>query len=76
MPSAKRTTVSLHPRVYRALKIRAAATDREISDLVNDALRVALREDTLDESSIHRREKEVSIPFSRIRRRLKRDGLL
>lgn len=76
MPSAKRTTVSLHPRLYRAFKIRAAETDRAISDLVNDALRVALREDALDESAIQKREKEVSVPFSRIRRRLKREGLL
>lgn len=76
MPSRKRTTVALHPRLYRALKIRAAATDRKISDLVNDALRVALREDSLDESAIRKREKEESIPFSQIRRRLKRDGLL
>lgn len=76
MPNTKRTSVSLRPGLYRALKIRAAATDRAISDLVNEALQVALREDLLDESAFQNREKEVSVPFSQIRRRLKRDRLL
>lgn len=53
MPSATRTTVYLKPNVYRALKVKAARTDRSVSDLVNAALLESLREDAVDlEASI------------------------
>lgn len=48
MPSDTRTTVYLKPKVYRALKVKAATTDRSLSDLVNAAVLESLREDALD----------------------------
>ena len=76
MAGTKRTTVYLAPRLYRALKVRAALTDRGISELINNAVRIALREDALDEEAFRKRAKERSVPYAQIRRRLKRDGLL
>ena len=76
MENSKRTTVYLAPQIYRALKIRSAMTDRALSDLINDALRAALREDALDEAAIQKREKEPGVLYAQVRRRLKRDGLL
>jgi len=76
MQSSKRTTVYLAPQIYRALKIRAAMTDRALSDLINDALRAALREDAIDEAALRKRKSEPNLPYSLVRRRLKRDGLL
>jgi hypothetical protein len=76
MQSSKRTTVYLAPQIYRALKIRAAMTDRALSELINDALRAALREDAIDEAALRKRKREPNLPYSQVRRRLKRDGLL
>ena len=45
MATDTRTTVYLKPKVYRALKVKAATTDRTVSDLVNAAVIEALRED-------------------------------
>ena len=45
MAGETRTTVYLRPQVYRALKVKAATTDRSVSDLINGAVIEALRED-------------------------------
>lgn len=76
MASMTRTTVYLQPKVYRALKVKAATTDQSISDLINAAVIEALREDALDLEAFEKRAKEPSRPFERVLEGLKRDGLL
>ena len=76
MADHAKTTVYLQPKVYRALKVRAATTDRSISDLINAAVIEALREDALDLEAFEKRSKEPSRPFERVLEDLKRDGLL
>jgi hypothetical protein len=76
MPSDTRTTVYLKPKVYRALKVKAATTDRSVSDLVNAAVVESLREDAVDLDAFDRRAKEPSRPFEKVLEELKRDGLL
>ena len=73
---ATKTTVYLEPKVYRALKVKAATTDRSLSDLINSAVLEALREDALDLEAFERRAKEPSRPFEKVLKDLKRDGLL
>ncbi|MGH9792389.1 MAG: hypothetical protein ACRD5W_14360 [Candidatus Acidiferrales bacterium] len=51
-------------------------TQQNLSQVMDEALRVALDEDAADEQAIRERFKEPSIPFEEVRRRLKRDGLL
>lgn len=41
----KRATVYFDPELHRALRMKAADTHRSISDLVNEAVRRALKED-------------------------------
>jgi hypothetical protein len=74
--SARRTTVYLIPKVYRALKVKAALTDRALSDLVNEALICSLREDALDLEALRKRAKEPSRPLEAVLKDLRRDGLL
>ena len=76
MASDTRTTVYLKPAVYRALKVKAATTDRSLSELVNAAVLESLREDALDLEAFDRRSKEPSRPFEKVLEDLKRDGLL
>ena len=45
MDTLRRSTVYFDPTVHRALRAKAAATDRSISDLVGEAVRLALSED-------------------------------
>ena len=74
--AASRTTLYLDPKVHRALKVKAATTDRSVSDIVNEALIEALREDAIDLEAFKKRKKEPSRPFEKVLAELKRDGLL
>ncbi len=66
MASDTRTTVYLKPKIYRALKIKAATTDRSVSELINAAVVEALREDALDLEAFEKRAKEPVRPFEKV----------
>jgi len=76
MAANTKMTVYLEPRVYRALKVKAAMSDRSLSDLINAAVVEALREDALDLEAFEKRKKEPSRPFEKVLADLKHDGLL
>ena len=72
----QRTTVYFAPKLYRALKVKAATTDRGFSELVNEAVQLALREDASDEAAYRRRAKEPSRAFATVLRELRRARLI
>jgi plasmid stability protein len=74
--ATRRATVYLDPDVHRALRLKAAAADRSISDLVNAALKQALAEDAEDLEAFEKRRAEKGIDFERFVRDLKRRGRL
>ena len=76
MSAPKRATVYFEAEVHKALRLRAAANDRSISDLVNDAVRVSLAEDAADLSAFDRRKKERSVSFDSFVQGMKRRGLI
>ncbi len=76
MAESSRTTVYFETGLHRALKIKAAQTDRPISELVNEAVRLSLREDALDLDAVRRRRKENGIPYEKFLKQLKKDGLI
>ena len=76
MSIPKRATVYFQPEIHKALRLRAAANDRSVSDLVNDAVRVSLGEDAADLSAFDRRRKERSVSFESFVQSMKRRGLI
>lgn len=70
----KRATVYFDPYLHRALRIKAADTDRSISELVNEAVREALAEDAEDLAVFEDREKEPELMFENVVKDLKRRG--
>jgi plasmid stability protein len=76
MATAKRTTVYLDSDLLRALKLRAAATDRSVSEMVNDALRRDLSEDAEDLEAHAKRKGERSLDFETFVKSLRRRGKL
>jgi hypothetical protein len=42
---AKRTTVYLEPVLHKALRLKAVAVSKSVSDLINDAVRESLKKD-------------------------------
>ena len=72
----KRTTIYLDPELHKALRMKAAASSKSVTALINDAVRESLAEDTEDNAAILVREKEPSISYDEMVKRLKKDGLL
>lgn len=70
----RRSTIYLDPELHRALRIKAAETDRSISDLVSDAVRSALAEDAEDLLAFEERASEPDLLFETVVRALKADG--
>jgi len=76
MGSTKRATVYFEPEIHRALRFKAAASDRSISDLVNDAVKLTLAEDADDLQAIEKRKREPDLDFEQFVRALRRRGKL
>jgi plasmid stability protein len=76
MTAPKRATVYFEPDVHRALRLRAVANDRSISDMVNDAVKATLAEDAKDLAAFGRRRNERSVSFESFVRGMKRRGRL
>ena len=74
MSLPKRATVYFEPEIHRALRLKAAAADRSISDVVNDAVKLALAEDAEDLAAFEERAHENSVDFETVVRSLRRRG--
>ena len=70
----KRATVYFDAEIHKALRHKAAETDRSMSDLVNDAVRASLAEDAEDLAAFEARAAEPNLPFERVVRDLRRRG--
>jgi hypothetical protein len=73
-PQSKRTTIYLDPELHKALRLKSATISRSVSELVNDAVRVALAEDADDIAAFEERVKEPVISYDEMVKRLKKDG--
>ena len=74
--ATKRVTVYLEPHLHRALRIKAAQTERTFSALVNEVVRHSLKEDAEDLAAFEERAKEPSLAFEEVLKDLKRRGKL
>jgi plasmid stability protein len=71
---AKRSTIYLDPDLHRALRIKAIHTHRSMSDLVNDAVRMALREDKENLAAFEERAGEPTMTYEELLKDLRADG--
>lgn len=73
---SKRATVYFDPAVHRALRVKAAVTDRSLSDLVNEAVRLSLADDAEDLAAFEERGTEPDLSFEDVVKDLKRSGTI
>jgi len=73
---AVRSTVYLESDLHQALRLKSALSKRSMSDIVNEALRQALREDQEDLAAVRSRAKERALSYEEFLARLKADGTL
>jgi len=70
----KRATVYFDPEIHRALRLKAAEVERSVSDLVNEAVQLALAEDADDLAAFEERAHEPNLAFEEVVKDLKRRG--
>ena len=70
----KRATVYFDPELHRALRLKAVETDRSLSELVNEAVKLTLAEDAEDLAAFDERASEPDLPFESVVKDLKRRG--
>lgn len=76
MDPIKRATIYFDADLHQALRLKAAASDSSISEIVNEATRLALAEDIEDLEAIRSRAREPSISFESFVKQMRRRGRL
>lgn len=71
---SKRSTVYFEPTIHSALKLRAASSDTSISELVDEAVRLLMREDQEDLAAVKQRVSEPEISYEELLNSLEADG--
>lgn len=72
--TASRATIYLDPQLHKALRLKAAATHRSVSEIVTEAVRQALREDHDDLSAFEERAAEKTLSYEGLLKKLKANG--
>lgn len=73
---SKRSTVYFEPEIHQALRLKAATTNTSVSEVVNEAVRIALREDQEDLSAFEERVNEPTLSYEELLNDLKAHGKL
>jgi hypothetical protein len=76
METSKRATIYFDPGLHAALRLKAAHSERTISELVNDAVRAALAEDQEDLKAFEDRVAEPTMTYEALLDDLKANGRL
>ena len=71
---SKRATIYFEPGIHQALKIKAAAANVSVSDLVDEAVRYLMRHDQEDLAAHKEREQEKEISYEDLLNDLKKHG--
>jgi len=72
--NTKRATIYLDSELHHALRVKAVETERSISELVNEAIKYALIEDSIDLSVFEERRSEPLLAFEDVLKKLKKNG--
>ena len=74
--ATKRATVYFKSDLHRLLRLKAAASERSVSDLVGEAVRIAFAEDAIDLAAFEERVKEPVSSFESVVKKMKASGKL
>jgi len=72
----KRATIYFRPELHKALRLKAVETDSSISDVVNEAVMLVLREDLEDIQAIGDHKDEPTLTLEAMLKELRRHGKL
>lgn len=70
----KRATIYFDSMLHKALRVKSAETERSISELVNEAVRLSLAEDAEDIAAFTERAHEPDLLFEDVLKDLRQRG--
>jgi Arc/MetJ-type ribon-helix-helix transcriptional regulator len=73
---SKRSTIYFEPEIHHALRVKAANTHQSVSEVVNEAVRLALREDAEDLNAFEERAEEPTLSYEALLNDLRSHGKL
>ncbi|MBY0271760.1 MAG: ribbon-helix-helix domain-containing protein [Burkholderiales bacterium] len=73
---SKRSTIYFDPEIHRALRLRAASTQVSLSELVDEAVKLLMREDQEDLAAFTQRAAEPEMTYEALLADLKQHGKL
>ena len=73
---SKRSTVYFEPEIHHALRMKAASAHISVSEVVNEAVRIALREDQEDLGAFEERVGEPTMTYEALLNDLESHGKL
>ena len=71
---SKRATVYFEPDIHQALKIRSASAQVSVSELIDEAVRLLMREDQEDLAAVAQRAQEPEISYEDLLNDLRAHG--
>lgn len=69
---SKRSTVYFNPVIHQALRLKAASTHLSLSELVDEAVRLLMREDHEDLNALSERAREPEMSYEALLNDLKK----
>ncbi len=72
--NTKRSTIYFEPALHRALRIKAVHTHHTVSEIVNEAVRLTLREDQEDLAAFDERANESAMSYEELLKDLRSHG--
>ena len=73
---SKRATVYFDPELHRALRVKAASSSQSLSELVDEAVRLLMKEDQEDLEAYANRVNEPEVSYEALLSDLKKHGKL
>ncbi|MDX8389282.1 MAG: CopG family transcriptional regulator [Mariprofundaceae bacterium] len=73
---SKRSTIYFESEIHQALRMKAATAHVSVSEIVNEAVRISLREDQEDLSAFEERASEATLSYEGLLKDLELHGKL
>ena len=74
--AVRKSTIYLRDDLHKAVKIKAAETDKSVSEVIEEAVEVLLQEDLEDLETVKKRSRGPFVTYEQLLKNLKKDGVI
>ncbi len=74
--AVRKSTIYMKDSLHKAVKMKAAETDRSVSEIIEEAVETLLQEDLQDLDVVKKRSKGPFISYEQLLKNLKKDGVI